>query len=128
MTFEERVKASRTNVFKTVFPGITNHHNTMFGGEVMKMMDEIAFITATRFCRKSFVTISNDKIDYKKPIPAGTIIEIIGEVIHLGTTSLKVEIEVYVEEMYSDSRVKAIDGVFTLVAIDDDKNPIPILD
>jgi acyl-CoA hydrolase len=38
------------------------------------MMDEVAFITATRFTRKD-VTVSSDKIDFTKPIPAGTIIE-----------------------------------------------------
>lgn len=128
MTFEERVALSRTNTFKTVFPGTTNHHNTMFGGEVMAMMDEIAFITATRFCRKGFVTISNDRIDYKKPLPAGTIIEVIGEVLSVGNTSIKIKVEVYVEEMYSNSRERAIDGVFTLVAIDENKQPIPVLD
>lgn len=128
MTFEQRVEKSITNTFKTVFPGTTNHHNTMFGGEVMKMMDEIAFITATRFCRKGFVTISNDRIDYKKPLPAGTIIEIVGKVISVGNTSLKVQVDVFVEEMYSEVREKAIDGVFTLVAIDKNKQPIPVLD
>jgi acyl-CoA hydrolase len=34
------------------------------------MMDEVAFITATRFTRKD-VTVSSDKIDFTKPIPAG---------------------------------------------------------
>jgi acyl-CoA hydrolase len=37
------------------------------------MMDEVAFITATRFTRKRCVTVSSDKIDFTKPIPAGTI-------------------------------------------------------
>ena len=34
----------------------------------MEMMDEVAFMTATRFARKSFVTVSCDRIDFKKPI------------------------------------------------------------
>jgi acyl-CoA hydrolase len=36
------------------------------------MMDEVAF-TATRFTRKD-VTVSSDKIDFTKPIPAGTLL------------------------------------------------------
>lgn len=128
MTFEEKVNQSESRIFKAVFPDMTNHHNTMHGGEAMKMMDEIAFITATRFCRKGIVTISSDRIDYKKPLPAGTIVEIIGRVKSVGNTSLKVEVEVFVEEMYSTSRVKAIHGIFTLVAIDENKQSIKVLD
>lgn len=94
----------------------------------MHLMDEVAFITATRFSRKRMVTVSSDKIDFTKPIPAGTIIELIGRVIHTGRTSLKVSVEIFVEEMYSFERHKAVAGTFTFVAIGSDKQPVPILD
>ncbi len=45
---EQRIINSETRIFKAVFPGDTNHHNTMFGGSVMYLMDEIAFMTATQ--------------------------------------------------------------------------------
>ena len=121
MNYEEKVKSSETHVFKVVFPNTTNHHNTMFGGKVMEMMDEVAFMTATRFARKSFVTVSCDRIDFKNPIPADTLVELIGKVKYVGTTSLKVRIDVFVEDMYNESREKAVSGDFTLVAIDKDK-------
>lgn len=128
MTYEEKIKNSETHVFKVVFPNITNHHNTMFGGTVMEMMDEVAFMTATRFARKSFVTVSCDRIDFTKPIPADTLVELIGRVTHVGNTSVKVNVEVFVEEMYAEGRGMAVAGDFTLVAIDDNKKPIKILD
>lgn len=74
------------------------------------------------------VTVSSDKIDFTKPIPAGTIIELIGKVIHLGNTSLKVSVEIVVEEMYSFERHTAITGTFTFVAVDHNKQPIAIID
>ncbi|MDY3520855.1 acyl-CoA thioesterase [Riemerella anatipestifer] len=128
MTYEERIKQSETHIFKVVFPDTTNHHKTMFGGTVMKMMDEVAFITATRFSRKTIVTVSCDKIDFKKPIPADTLVELIGKVKSVGNTSLKVSVEVFIEEMYANTREKAVFGDFTLVAIDENKKPIKILD
>ncbi len=128
MNYEVKIQNSVTRVFKVVFPNITNHHNTMFGGTVMEMMDEIAFMTATRFARKSFVTVSCDRIDFKKPIPADTIVELIGKVKYVGNTSLKVNVEIYVEEMYGESREKAVAGDFTLVAIDEAKKPLKIFE
>jgi len=127
MTIEKRISNSETRIFKAVFPNTTNHYDTLFGGTAMLLMDEVAFITATRFSKQRMVTVSSDRIDFTKPIPAGTIVELVGNVIYLGTTSLKVSVEIFVEEMYSYSREKAVTGVFTFVAMDVNKSPIPVL-
>ena len=124
---QERIEASQTSIFKAVFPNTTNHYHTMFGGTAMHLMDEVAFITATRFARKSMVTVSSDRIDFKKPIPHGTIIELKGKVSYLGKTSLKVRVNIFIENMYSEGREKAISGEFTFVALDADKKPTAIL-
>jgi acyl-CoA hydrolase len=70
------------------------------------------------------VTVSSDKIDFKIPIPHGTIIELVGKVTYLGTTSLKVRVDIFIEKMYDNYREKAITGEFTFVAIDDDKKAV----
>lgn len=127
MTLEEKIKKSETRIFKTVFPNTTNHYDTLFGGAAMHMMDEVAFITATRFSRQTMVTVSSDRIDFKKPIPAGTFVELIGSVSHIGNTSMKVKVEIYIEQMYSEEREKAVTGEFSFVAIDEHKKPIAIL-
>ncbi len=127
MTIDERKQLSKTTIFKAVFPNTTNHYDTLFGGTAMQLMDETAFITATRFSRQRMVTVSSDKIDFKKPIPAGTIVEIIGQVTYIGNTSLKIRVDIFVEEMYSLFREKAVSGEFTFVAIDENKQPIKIL-
>ncbi|MFD2601945.1 MULTISPECIES: acyl-CoA thioesterase [Flavobacterium] len=126
MTLQEKIDAAQTHIFKAIFPNTTNHYDTLFGGMAMHLMDEVAFITATRFSRQRMVTVSSDRIDFKKPIPAGTFAELIGKVTHIGNTSLKVHVEIYVENMYSDNREKAITGDFTFVAINEQKEPIPI--
>ncbi len=127
MTTEEKIKQSETRIFKAVFPNTTNHYDTLFGGTAMSLMDEAAFITATRFSRQEMVTVSSDRIDFKKSIPAGTIIELIGRVVYIGNTSLKVRVDIFTEQMYTDHREKAVSGEFTFVAIDKNKKPIAII-
>ena len=107
-------------------PGTTNHYDTLFGGTLLGWMDEVAFITATRFGRCPFVTVSLERTDFKHPIPSGTIVELVGRVETLGRTSLKIRVDVFVEEMFKPDRLKAVTGVFTMVAIDDQKRPTPI--
>ena len=126
MTFEERALLSETKIFKAVFPNTTNHYDTLFGGTAMQLMDEVAFITATRFARLKMVTVSSDKIDFNVPIPSGTIIELVGKVTQLGNTSLDIKVDIYIELMNSDKRELAITGMFKFVAIGENKKPIRI--
>jgi acyl-CoA hydrolase len=125
--FEEKVNQSETRIFKVVFPNTTNHYDTLFGGTAMQLMDEVAFITATRFCRKKVVTVSSSKIDFKEAIPADTIIELVGRVIKVGNTSLEVQVQIFKEEMYEEGRRKAIEGFFSFVAIGEDRKPISVI-
>ena len=122
------IPASRTTISKAVFPNTTNHYDTLYGGEALKTMDEVAFICATRYTRKRVVTVSSDRVDFNHPIPSGTIADFVAEVIDVGNTSLRVKVEIYLEEMYSDKRYKAIEGVFTFVAIDENRKPMRIID
>lgn len=126
MTFEERAALSETRIFKAVFPNTTNHYDTLFGGTAMQLMDEVAFITATRFARQKMVTVSSDRIDFNMPIPSGTIIELVGRVTKMGHTSLQLRVDIFMEEMHNDVRVKAITGEFVFVAVGEDKKPIRI--
>ncbi|WP_421684044.1 acyl-CoA thioesterase [Stutzerimonas urumqiensis] len=118
---------AETRVTKAVFPPTTNHHNTLFGGTALAWMDEVSFITATRFCRLPLVTVSSERIDFNHPIPAGSIVELIGRVVKVGRTSLKVDVEVFVEGMHADGRERAITGAFNFVAVDDNQRPVPVL-
>lgn len=127
MTLEEKINESETRVCTTVFPFLTNHHDTLFGGKAMAIMDEVSFMAATRFCRKRLVTVSTDRIDFEKAIPNGSIIEAIARVHSVGRTSIKVKVEVFLEKMYEEGRELAIQGMFTFVALDENKQPIPVV-
>lgn len=117
MTQEEKIAHSKTAVAKAIFPSTTNHYDTLFGGVLMQWMDEVAFICATRYTRKKIVTVSSDKIDFNKAIPAGTIVELVAQVVQVGNRSLKVKVEVFVEEMYQEGSEKAVSGMFTFVSV-----------
>lgn len=118
---EDKINKARTRVFKAVFPGETNHYDTLFGGTALQWMDEVAFIAATRFTRDKVVTVSSDKVNFKTPIPAGSIVELDAQIIKVGRTSLVVNVDVYKEDMYSENRELALHGSFVFVSIDKKK-------
>lgn len=124
---QSRIDAAATSIFKVVFPNTTNHYETLFGGEALKLMDEVAFIAATRFSRQKMVTVSSSKIDFDMPIPADTIIEVRGTIARVGRTSVDIQVQIFKEEMYTDERVLAVQGTFTMVAVGEDKKPVLVL-
>lgn len=120
MSIESRKLQSETRQTRIIFPGDLNDHDTLFGGNVLKWMDEVAYITAVRFCRQDMVTVSADRINFIQPVSAGTIAEFIGKVVEAGNVRIKVRVTVYAEQSDSDEKQKVIEGQFCFAAIDKD--------
>ena len=126
MNLEDRVLSSETHQFKMIFHNTVNDHDTLFGGTAMQWMDEVAYITATRFSRMKMVTVSSERVDFIKPINCGSIVEIIGKVIKVGTVRIEIQVEIFIESVENDIRNKAVEALFTFAAIDNKNNPIPL--
>lgn len=122
----DQVERSRTRITKLVFPQDTNPIGTLYGGTAMHWMDEVAYLTATRFSGRQVVTVSMDRVDFKVPIPQGSIVELVGEVIGMGRTSMTVGVKIYIEEKSSRGQELAITGELVFVAVDDDMKPVSL--
>jgi len=123
---DNKLLISETRQYKVIFPATLNDNGTLFGGIAMQWMDEVAYITAIRFVRKKMVTVAVKKVNFILPIKAGTIAEIIGKVINVGVAKIEILVEIYIEEMYSDKKEKAIDAIFVFAAINNSSKPIRI--
>ena len=109
-----------------ILPNQTNNHGTMFGGEVLSLMDKAAGIAAVRFCRLPVVTASTERIDFRTPIHVGEIIEAVARTIHVGQTSLIVRVRITAEHALIGERRICTTGYFTMVAVGDDGRPIRV--
>lgn len=104
----------------------TKHMNSsdiLFGGRLMKWMDETSFIAATRYTRKKMVTSSVDKINFKAPVKAGTFLEITSYVKEIKGIKLKVCTEVVVEEMYKNEKRIVAESLFSFVSLNEHDVP-----
>jgi acyl-CoA hydrolase len=99
-----------------VFPGDTNHHGTLFGGVALAHMDKVAFLAASRHGRAPFVTAASEKVDFAAPAHAGDMVEVTGQVVRVGSSSLDVEVELVAEAPVTGERRLCTRGRFTLVA------------
>ncbi len=118
MNPDKRLEISETRQCKIILPGSLNDHKTLFGGELLRWMDEVAYITAIRYCRQEMVTVSAEHISFRQPLPEGTIIELTGKVVKTGNATITVAVEVRSETFQSDDRSLVTEGSFRFAAID----------
>lgn len=126
MTADGEHALAETRMVYPVFPGDTNHYNTLFGGQAMAWMDQAAFICATRWCRQKVVTAHSSAVDFHHAIPVGTIIELVAKVVKVGRSSMTVNVKLWMEPMDHQERVLGCEGSFVLVAIGKDNQPYPV--
>lgn len=124
MQLSECMQCAETHQFRMIFQKSLNDNGNLFGGLVMQWMDEVAYITATRFTRMKVVTVSVDQLKFKKAIKPGSMIEVIGKVIKAGKVKIDIQVEVFVETTDSDFRDKAIEAFFSFAVIDNDNKPV----
>jgi acyl-CoA hydrolase len=120
---ETRIKLSETRQFKAIFPNTLNANETLFGGQALQWMDEVAYITATRFTRQKMYTVKVLNIEFLKTVSTNSIVEVVGYVEKAEMVRLNVKVEIYMEEMYGQSREKAMQGNFVFAALDDHHRP-----
>lgn len=121
-----RIKNAETRQFKCIFPDSLNDQDNLFGGIAMKWMDEVAYITATRYAKMKMVTVSCNKIKFLSPIKSGTIAEIIGKVTQVKNVTIEIQVEIFLEDKYSDERQKAVYALFTFAAVNENNKPLRI--
>ncbi|WP_051303936.1 acyl-CoA thioesterase [Calidithermus chliarophilus] len=119
-------RAGVTRAVHLVLPGDSNHYGNLFGGTAMAWMDEAAFVAATRHARSKVVTVHADALDFRHPVPQGSIVELAAWVKATGRTSMRLEVEMWVEPMDKEERVLACRAGFVMVAVGPDGRPVPV--
>ena len=109
-----------------VLPGETNPLNNLFGGELLARMDRAASITARRHSRRICVTASVNHVAFNKSIPLGSVVTVEAKVSRTFSTSMEIYIDVWIEDRESGIKVKANEGIYTFVAVDEMGTPMPV--
>jgi acyl-CoA thioesterase YciA len=105
-------------------PADTNPAGDIFGGWIMSQMDIAGGILAREFTCMRVVTVGVDSITFIKPVHVGDAVCCYGEILKVGTTSVTINLEVWVRQALSDPHRKASNekvtrAAFTYVAVDD---------
>ena len=100
-----------------ICPTHINHYGRLFGGQLLKWIDEVAGIVAIRHCGATVTTAAIDNLQFQAPAYTGDMIVLRGMVTCVGRTSMEVRIDTYREAL--DGRREMINrAYFDMVCID----------
>lgn len=104
---------------KLVLPEHLNQFGYLFGGNLLKWVDEYAWIAATLdYPECNFVTIGLDRVEFKKSVREGAILKFIAEKSHQGNTSVQYSVNVFLENSESTSQELIFSTHVTYVRVD----------
>lgn len=109
-----------------VLPAQTNPSGNVHGGEIMKLMDSTAGVSAMKYSRTGVVTARVDEIQFKHPIHVGEHVTCTAHVVYVGHSSMEVFVTVETENLYTGEVKIAQTAFFTMVAVDENGKPTAV--
>ncbi len=108
---------------KLIKPGDLNARGTLFGGQVLKWIDEEAAIFAIcQLGERNIVTKAMSEINFVSSAKTGDVVEIGCELVSVGTTSITIACEV--RNKGTKQTIIKIDKI-VFVLLDEDGKPKP---
>ncbi|MCM2273186.1 MAG: acyl-CoA thioester hydrolase YciA [Candidatus Didemnitutus sp.] len=114
-------------VIRTIaMPADANANGDIFGGWLMSQMDLGAAIVAKNISRSRVTTVAVDGMVFHNPVYVGDIVNCHATLLKVGRTSMRVDIEAWVQRGKDGTLLKVTEGIFTYVAIDENGRPHPV--
>jgi acyl-CoA thioesterase YciA len=108
-------------------PADANANGDIFGGWMLSQMDLAGSIIATQTAQTRVATIGIEAMSFQKPVYIGDEVSCYCKVHRIGRTSITIHIESWARGRLDGTARKVTEGRFTYVAIDENRQPVPVI-
>ncbi|MCZ6804790.1 MAG: acyl-CoA thioesterase [Proteobacteria bacterium] len=105
-------------------PDMANFSGNVHGGSILKLLDQVAYACAARYCQSYVVTLSLDQVTFNQPIKVGELVSFRAHVNYVGKSSLEVGVKVFSEDLQNKNIRHANSCYVTMVAMNEDGKSI----
>ena len=114
----KEIAESETVLSEVMMPLYANHYGSVHGGTILKLVDEAAFVAATKHARKNVVMASMDHIVFKHSVRIGDMLTIRARLCYVGRSSMEVEVDIETERLKEGYVLSVGSARLTMVALD----------
>jgi acyl-CoA thioesterase YciA len=116
------------SIRRLMMPRDTNALGTIFGGIILAEIDLAAAIEAHKHHPDKIVTVAMDKVEFKQAVHVGDLVSFYTDTTRIGRTSITAHVSVWAQRRFGGGTfVHVTEADVTMVAVDDDFRPTPIL-
>jgi acyl-CoA hydrolase len=120
------IAETRTTIYRVMMPTDANPAGSVYGGSILRYIDEIAGIVASRHTRTNVVTASIDRMDFIAPVRIGDVLVLKAAINYTGRTSMEVGVRVEAEDTRTGRVAHTGSCYLTMVALDGQGRPTEV--
>jgi acyl-CoA thioesterase YciA len=107
-------------------PADANPYGDIFGGWLLSQMDLAGGAVARRRAKGRTATVAITAMTFHRPVFIGDEVTCYAQIVKVGRTSITVKVESWVRRGIGEEQIAVTEGIFTYVAIDEDRRPRPV--
>ena len=110
----------------TIVPADLNHRNTIFGGKVLAVADQIAGTVARLHCGIECVTVAVDSVRFLAQAKQGETLIVRASANNVWGSSMEIGVKVFSMITYPKREKHILSAYFTFVAVNQEDKPVEI--
>lgn len=104
-------------------PSNTNAFGDIFGGWLVSQMDLATSITAMQIAEGRVATVAINSMALLTPVHVGAVVSCYTEVIEVGRSSIRINVEVWIKHKVNFTPIKVTEGEFVVVSLNSKGRP-----
>ena len=127
MSHQLKPPTSEPAIRVVMMPRDTNSQGTIFGGVILSLIDQAAYVEAIRQASHGYVTVSFHQVEFHEPVFVGDVLSLYAEATRVGRTSMTIKVRVRARRRAEpDHDVNVTEAEVVFVSVDGDRKPVAV--
>jgi len=127
MSHKPKPPNSEPSIRVVMMPRDTNAEGTIFGGVILSLIDQAAYVEAVRQAHRLYVTVAMREVVFHQPVFVGDVLSLYCDTVRVGRTSLTIRVRVCARRRIDpDQDVKVTEAEVVFVSVDDSGKPVSV--
>ena len=122
-----KAPSAEPSIRVVMMPRDTNAEGTIFGGVILSLIDQAAYVEAIRQKHRRYVTVAFNTVEFHEPVFVGDVLSLYAEATRIGRTSMTIHVRVCARRRSDPEQVvKVTEADVVFVSVDDSGKPVPV--
>ncbi len=128
MSCDPKPPSNEPAIRVVMMPRDTNGQGTIFGGVILSLIDQAAYVEAVRQAHHRYVTVKFKEVEFHEPVFVGDVLSLYANATRIGRTSIDIHIRACARRRDNlEEVVKVTEADVVFVAIDEQGKPTPVV-